>query len=85
MKNNERLNRLPINVQEEVKDKLKGWDGCYVEQNEETKEYRVSTGIGITKWYNPWKAVEAFKSSDIYTAEEIRKYSAEYWQGVEMY
>lgn len=85
MKQNDRLNRLPKEVQEEVLKVLKGWERCYVEQHEETNEYHVSTGIGITKWHNPWRLIEAFKGNEIYTPDEIRKYSAEYWKDVQWY
>ena len=85
MKINERLNKLPMNIQEDVKTALKGWTGCYVEQHEDSKEYRVSIGIGITKEHNPWTLIEAFKNTDIYTSEECREYANEYWQGVEWY
>ena len=84
MKNNERLNRLSQNIQDEVKSVLKGWSGCYVMQHEETKEYHVSTGIGITKEHDPWKCIEAFKNTDIYTPDECRQYANEYWAGVDM-
>ena len=85
MKICERLNRLPNEVQDEVKAKLKGWTGVYVERNEQTGEWHVSTMIGITKEYNPWKVIEAFDARDIYTPEEIRKYADEFWAGVEMF
>lgn len=82
--NNERLNRLPEEIQEEVKSVLKGWTGCYVEQHEDTKEYLVSTGIGITRWHDPWTLIESFENTDIYTKEECEQYSKEYWAGVDM-
>ena len=85
MKNNERLDNFPINIQEEVKETLKGWCGCYVERHEITKEYRISTGISLTKAHNPWQLIEAFNNTDVYTREEINKYSKEYWQGTEWY
>ena len=84
MKTNERIKRLPENIQEEVKETLKAFTGCYVEQNEETGEYMVSTGIGITKEHNPWKLIEDFENTDIYTNEEIEKYADEVWAGCDM-
>lgn len=81
----ERLAQFPKEVQEEVKNTLKGWTGCYIFKHETTGEYRVSTGIGITKWHDPYQLQEAFENTDIYTREEIDKYSKEYWNGVEWY
>ena len=52
--------------------------------NEETGEYMVSTGIGITKEHNPWKLIEEFENTDIYTNEEIEKYADEVWAGCDM-
>ena len=51
------MKKLPLEVQEEVKEILKYWTGCYVMQNEITKDYSVSVGIGITSRYNPNKCV----------------------------
>ena len=73
MKENENLKKLPVEVQEEVKEILKYWSGCYVMQNEITKAYNVSVGIGISSRYNPNKCVASFKNSDIYTDEEIEE------------
>ena len=73
MKENETMKNLPLEVQEEVKETLKYWSGCYVMQNEITKDYNVSVGIGITSRYNPNKCVASFKNSDIYTVEEIQE------------
>ena len=71
MKENENLKKLPLEVQEEVKETLKYWSGCYVLQNEITKKYSVEVGIGITSRYNPNKCVASFKNYDIYTNDEI--------------
>ena len=84
MKTNERLNKLPQNVQEDVLSVLKGWQGAYVERHERTGEYHVSTGIGITKEHNPWECVEYFDIDEIYTQEEQRANAEEYWRGVDM-
>ena len=73
MKENETLKKLPLEVQEEVKEILKYWSGCYVMQNEITKDYSVSVGIGITARYNPNKCVASFNNNDIYTVEEIQE------------
>lgn len=73
MKENKAIQALPLEVQEEVKEILKYWSGCYVMQNEKTKVYDVTVGIGITSKYNPNKCVASFNNSDIYTAEEIQE------------
>ena len=73
MKENEPLKKLPLEVQEEVIETLKYWSGCYVMQNEITKDYNVSVGIGISSRYNPNKCVASFNNNDIYTAEEIQE------------
>ena len=73
MKENETMKNLPLEVQEEVKETLKYWSGCYVMQNEITKAYDVSVGVGITSKYNPNKCVSSFNNTDIYTAEEIQE------------
>ena len=73
MKENENLKKLPLEVQEEEKEILKYWSGCYVMQNEITKAYNVSVGIGITSSYNHNKCVASFNNNDIYTAEEIQE------------
>ena len=73
MKENENLKKLPVEVQEEVKEILKYWSGCYVMQNEITKDYNVEVGIGITSRYNPNKCVASFENNDIYTDEEIEE------------
>jgi len=78
---NERLSVLPENIQKEVIETLKGWTGCYVYQHEETKDWKVSTGIGITRWHDPWELIESFENYEIFTKEEIEKYSKEYWNG----
>ena len=73
MKENEKMKNLPLEVQEEVKEILKYWSGCYVMQNEKTGAYNVSVGIGISSCYNPNKCIASFKNSDIYTNEEIQE------------
>ena len=73
MKENETLKKLPLEVQEEVIEILKSWSGCYVMQNEITKDYNVSVGIGVTSRYKPNKCVASFNNNDIYTAEEIQE------------
>ena len=52
MKTNERLEKLPESVQEEVKETLKAFTGCYVEQNEEIEEYakEVWAGCDMSAW-----------------------------------
>lgn len=83
MKANERLNKLPKKIQEEVLQVLKGGQGAYVELNEITCEYRVTTGNWISTFYNPWRVVEYF-DDEIYTHEEQKANSADYWRGVDM-
>lgn len=73
MKENKRLKMLPLEVQNEVIETLKAWEGCYVLQNEITKTYSVEVGIGITSHYNPNKCVASFNNYDIYTNEEIKE------------
>ena len=84
MKTNERLKQFPKKIQEEVLQVLKSRQGAYVELNEITCEYRVSTGIGIAQFYNPWRTVEYFDIDEIYTPEEQRENAEEYWRGVDM-
>ena len=78
------LNKLPENVIEEVKEVLKAWQGCYVEQHEETGEYKVTTGCALTAGYNPWRTVYEFDNTDIYTPEECKRYADEVWGGCDM-
>lgn len=67
MKANERLKQFPKKIQEEVLQVLKGGQGAYVELNEITCDYRVSTGNEIPVFYNPWRTVEYFDIDEIYT------------------
>ena len=73
MKENETMKNLPLEVQEEVKEILKYWSGCYVFKNGKTGVYSVDVGIGVSRVYNPNKCVASFKNDDIYTNEEIQE------------
>lgn len=84
MKTNERLSKLPQNIQEEVLRVLKGWQGAYVMRHETTGEHHVSTGIGITSEHDPWMLLEYFDINEIYTPDEQRVNAEEYWRGVDM-
>ena len=84
MKTNERLKQFPKKIQEEVLQVLKSRQGAYVELNEITCEYRVSTGIGVTAFYNPWRFFNDTATTEIYTPEEQRENAEEYWRGVDM-
>lgn len=78
------LNKLPEKVQEEVREMLKAWQGCYVDRHEETGEYHVTTGCALTAGHNPWRGVCKFDNTDIYTREEINRYAQEVWGGCDM-
>ena len=73
MKENKKLRKLPLEVQNEVIEMLKYWSGCYVFQNEITKTYSVEVGIGITSHYNPNICIASFENTDIYTNNEIQE------------
>lgn len=73
MKDNKKLRKLPIEVQNKVIETLKYWSGCYVFQNEKTKTYSVGVGIGITSGYDPNICIASFENTDIYTNNEIQE------------
>ena len=73
MKENEKLKMLPLEVQNEVVETLKYWSGCYVLQNEITKTYKVSVGIGISSYKDPNIGITSFENTDIYTDNEIQE------------
>lgn len=83
MKNCERLNKLPKEVQTKVIETLKAWTGCYVERHDDG-HYEVSVGVGLTKGVQSFTVVESFKSEDIFTPEEVKKYADEVWSGCDM-
>lgn len=83
MKECKKFNELPEEVKEEVKETLKAWQGCYVQKRD--GKYMVSIGIGLTAGDDGWRFVASFENYDIYTPEEIKKYAAEVWKGVEMF
>ena len=82
MKDCKKFNELPEEVKEKVKETLKAWQGCYVEDHGD--HYEVSIGIALTKGEQPYKVIAAIDADEIYTPEEIRKYADEVWAGVDM-
>lgn len=83
MKNCEKLNSLPKNVQCEVIEMLKAWTGCYVDKYDDG-HYEVSTGIALVKGKLPYKTIAYFKNNEVFTPEEITKYANEVWGKCDM-
>ena len=83
MKQNEKLNALPKEVQNEVIKTLKAFTGCYVNKYED-EHYEVSVGVGITQDKVPYKLVAYFENTEIFTNEEINRYAEEVWKGCDM-
>jgi hypothetical protein len=83
MKNCEKLNRLPKDVQNEVINTLKAWEGCYVNLYDDG-HYEVSVCISLVKGTLPYNTIESFKNSEIFTPEESKKYAEEAWKNVDM-
>ena len=83
MKNCKKLNDLPKEVQNEVIERLKAWDGCYVNKYNDD-HYEVSIGCAITNGRLPYKTVASFKNKEIFTTEEIIKYAHEIWSKCDM-
>lgn len=83
MKNCEKLNRLPSDVQKEVIETLKAWQGCYVDKYDDG-HYEVSTGIALVNGKLPYTTIESFKNYEVFTNEEIRKYADEVWGRCDM-
>lgn len=75
---------LPENVKKEVAEVLKGWTKAYVEKYDDG-HYEVSTSISLTAHRQPFKVVADIKNTDIYTAEERKRYAEEYWGDAEWY
>ena len=78
MKNCKKLNVLPKEVQNEVIERLKAWDGCYVNKYDDG-HYEVSIGCALVKGKYHYKTVASFKNYEIFTTEEIKKYAHEIW------
>ena len=74
MKNCEKLNRLPKDVQNEVIETLKAWQGCYVDLYSDG-HYEVSTGISLVNATLPYKTIAFIKNTEVFTPEEISKYA----------
>ena len=83
MKNCEKLNVLPKEVQNEVIERLKAWQGCYVDKYDDG-HYEVSIGCAITNGKLPYKTIASFNNYEIFTNEEINKYAHEIWGNVNM-
>lgn len=83
MKNCEKLNRLPRDVQDEVIATLKAWQGCYVDLYDDG-HYEVVTGIALVNGALPYKTIASFKNYEIFTTEEIDKYANEIWGKCDM-
>ena len=83
MKNCEKLNRLPKDVQNKVIETLKAWQGCYVDLYSDG-HYEVSTGIALVNGTLPYTTIASFKNSEVFTPEEISKYADEVWGKCDM-
>lgn len=83
MKNCEKLNRLPKEVQNEVIETLKAWSGCYVDLYNDG-HYEVSTGIALVNGTLPYKTIASFENYEVFTGEEITKYADEVWGKCDM-
>lgn len=83
MKNCEKLNRLPKDVQNEVIETLKAWQGCYVDLYNDG-HYKISTGIALVNGRLPYKTIESFENYEVFTEEEIKKYADEVWGKCDM-
>lgn len=83
MKYCKKLNRLPKDVQNEVIETLKAWQGCYVDLYKDG-HYEVSTSIALVNGTLPYDVVACFRNYDIFTNEEITKYADEVWGKCDM-
>ena len=83
MKNCEKLNRLPKDVQNEVISTLKAWEGCYVNLYDDG-HYEVSTGCALVNGTLPYTTVAYIKNTEVFTNEEIAKYADEVWGKADM-
>lgn len=73
-----KLNTLPIEVQEKIKNTLKAYDEVHVIY--EYGEYHVSVGIALKAHYAPdHKVIGTFKANEIFTQDErIENYINEF-------
>lgn len=83
MKDCKKLKVLPKEVQNEVIEMLKAFEGCYVNKYDDG-HYDVSIGCALTKWKLPYKTVASFNNYEIFTTEEINKYAHEVWGKCDM-
>lgn len=83
MKNCEKLNALPKEVQNKVIETLKAFEGCYVNMYDDG-HYDVSIGCATTNGKLPYKTVASFNNYEIFTTEEINKYAHEVWSKCDM-
>ena len=83
MKNCEKLNVLPQEVQNEVIETLKALSGCYVDLYNDG-HYEVSVGCALVKGELPYKTIASFNNYEIFTTEEINKYANEAWGNCDM-
>ena len=83
MKDCKKLNVLPKEVQNEVIERLKAWEGCYVNKYNDG-HYEVSIGCALTNGKLPYKTVASFNNDEIFTTEEIIKYAHEVWSKCDM-
>ena len=83
MKNCEKLNVLPKEVQNEVIETLKAWQGCYIDLYNDG-HYEVSTGIALVSGTLPYKTIMYIKNYEVFTPEEITKYADEVWGKCDM-
>ena len=83
MKNCEKLNALPKEVQNEVIETLKAWQGCYVDKYDDGR-YEISVSCALVSGKLPYKTIAYFNNYEIFTNEEITKYANEVWNGCNM-
>ena len=83
MKNCEKLNRLPKDVQKKVIETLKAWQGCYVDKYDDG-HFQVSVGCALVNGKLPYKTIAYFDNSEIFTNDEIAKYANDVWGKCDM-
>ena len=83
MKDCKKLKVLPKEVQNEVIETLKAWQGCYVDKYDDG-HYEVSVGCALVNGKLPYKTVASFNNYEIFTPEEISKYADEAWGKCDM-
>lgn len=66
---NEKIETLPVSIQNEIRETLKAYDEVNVEF--EYGEYRVLTGVMLTATYAPdHRFVGTYKANEVFTLEE---------------